>query len=101
MNEEEIRQRIKLLEERKEGYLEVGKSVSRIENEIYKWEVLLAKLNKSKYQEEHEKRIYYQRIIDKATNYINNIPESDDDYVSDYIFNIEDKEKMLEILKGE
>lgn len=77
MNEEEIRQRIKLLEERKEGYLEVGKPVSRIENEIYKWEDLLNKLDKSRYEEYKEERDYYKRkaekqqiVIGKAIDYI-------------------------------
>lgn len=47
MNEEEIRERIEVLEARKNGYLEVGntRQVNKIQNEIYKWEDLLEKIN--------------------------------------------------------
>ena len=47
MNEHEIRARIDLLEKRKNDYLEVGNTnqVRKIENEIYKWENLLERIN--------------------------------------------------------
>lgn len=47
MTEAEIRERIKLLEQRKNGYLEVGntRQVNKIQNEIYKWENLLERIN--------------------------------------------------------
>lgn len=47
MTEEEIRERIKLLEQRKNGYLEVGntRQANKIQNEIYKWENLLERIN--------------------------------------------------------
>lgn len=47
MNEDEIRERIEVLEARKNGYLEVGNTnqVRKIENEIHKWEDLLEKIN--------------------------------------------------------
>ena len=49
MNEDEIRARIEVLKERKNGYLEVENTnqVRKIENEIYKWENLLGKINGS------------------------------------------------------
>lgn len=47
MNEDEIRERIEVLEKRKNGYLEVGNTnqVRKIENEIHKWEDLLERIN--------------------------------------------------------
>ena len=47
MNKDEIRERIEVLEARKNGYLEVGNTnqVRKIENEIHKWEDLLEKIN--------------------------------------------------------
>lgn len=47
MNEDEIRERIEVLEKRKNGYLEVGNTnqVRKIENEIHKWEELLERIN--------------------------------------------------------
>lgn len=47
VNEEEIRERIEVLEARKNGYLEVGniRQANKIQNEIYKWEDLLEKIN--------------------------------------------------------
>lgn len=47
MNEDEIRERIELLNKRKNDYLEVGKlnRVRKIEMEIYKWEDLLEKID--------------------------------------------------------
>ena len=49
MNEDEIRERIELLNKRKNDYLEVGKlnRVRKIENEINKWEVLLEKVDRN------------------------------------------------------
>lgn len=49
MNEDEIRERIELLNKRKNDYLEVGKlnRVRKIENEIYKWEDLLEKVDRN------------------------------------------------------
>lgn len=49
MNEDEIRERIELLNKRKNDYLEVGKlnRVRKIENEIYKWEALLERIDKN------------------------------------------------------
>lgn len=47
MNEEEIRERIEILKSRQNGYLEVGntRQVNKIQNEIYKWENLLERIN--------------------------------------------------------
>lgn len=47
MNEEEIRERIEILKLRQNGYLEVGntRQVNKIQNEIYKWENLLERIN--------------------------------------------------------
>ena len=47
MNEDEIRERIEVLEKRKNGYLEVGNTnqVRKIEDEIHKWEDLLERIN--------------------------------------------------------
>lgn len=49
MTEEEIKERIKKLNEKLEGYLEVGntKRVNAITNEIRKWENLLYKIDGS------------------------------------------------------
>lgn len=49
MNEDEIRERIEILEIRKNGYLEVGNTnqVRKIENQIHKWEDLLERINGS------------------------------------------------------
>lgn len=49
MTEDEIRERIELLEKRKNDYLEVANSrqVEKIQKEIYKWEDLLARINGS------------------------------------------------------
>lgn len=47
MTEDEIRKRIEILESRKSGYLELGntRQVNKIQNEIYKWENLLERIN--------------------------------------------------------
>ena len=47
MNEEEIKERIEILKLRQNGYLEVGntRQVNKIQNEIYKWENLLKRIN--------------------------------------------------------
>ena len=47
MNEEEIRERIEILKLRQNGYLEVEntRQVNKIQNEIYKWENLLERIN--------------------------------------------------------
>ena len=47
MNEEEIRERIEILKLRQKGYLEVGntRQVNKTQNEIYKWENLLERIN--------------------------------------------------------
>lgn len=49
MTEDEIRERIELLEKRKNDYLEVAniRQVEKIQKEIYKWEDLLARINGS------------------------------------------------------
>ena len=49
MTEEEIKERIKKLNKKLEGYLEVGntKRVNAITNEIRKWEKLLYKIDGS------------------------------------------------------
>ena len=46
---QKLDKKIKLLEQRKNDYLEVGntRQVNKIQNEIYKWENLLEKINGS------------------------------------------------------
>ena len=117
MNEEEIRSRILICEIKERDYREVGntKTAKRYNQEKYKWEELLDKIDPKNYEklkfykqgyirlDEENQQLKEQLkqkedIINKAREYIYEHARIDDEYPAYIEMLLEEKNELLEIL---